>query len=68
MPRPVAAVRDEARVLQDSEMLGDGGTAHRKLGGELADGARPRAQELEDLPASRVAERVERVSVSLHLP
>ena len=41
VPRPVPAMRDEARVLEDAEMLGDRGPAHRNLRGELAD--RPRA-------------------------
>jgi hypothetical protein len=59
---------DEARVLEDAEMLGDGGTAHRDLRGELADRPGAAAEELEDQPASRVAEGVERMSVSLHLP
>ena len=68
VPRPVAPVRDEPGVLQHSQMLGHGGPAHGKLGCELADGARPRAQALEDLPPRRVAERVERVPVSIHLP
>jgi hypothetical protein len=59
---------DEARILEDAEMLGDCGAAHRDLRGEVAHGLGAAPEELEDLPAGRVAEGVERVSVSLHLP
>jgi hypothetical protein len=61
-------MRDEARILEDAEMLRDRGAAHRDLRGEVAHGLRAAAEELEDQPASRVAEGVERVSVSFHLP
>jgi hypothetical protein len=49
-------------------MLRDRRPADRKLGCEVADRSRPRAEELEDLPARRIAECVERMFVSLHLP
>jgi len=68
MPRPASSVTDEADVLEDAEVLRDGRPADRKPGSELANGSRPRAEELEDLPPRRVAQRVERMVVSIHLP
>ena len=61
-------MRDEACVLENPKVLRHRGPAHGKLGGELADGARPVPEELEHLPTRRVAERIHRVSVSYHLP
>jgi hypothetical protein len=61
-------MRDEARVLEDAQVLGDRRPAHGQLRRELADRPRPPAQQLEDLPPRRIAERVERMTVSLHLP
>jgi hypothetical protein len=49
-------------------VLGDGWPADRQLRSELSDRARSRAEKLEDLPPRRVAEGVERMSVSIHLP
>ena len=68
MPRPVALVRDEADVLEDTQVLRDGRPADGKARRELAYGPWSRTQQLEDLPPGRVAERVEGMSVSLHLP
>jgi hypothetical protein len=61
-------VRDETDVLEDAKVLRDGRPADRESGRQLADGAWPGAEQLEDLPPRRVAERVERMSVSYHLP
>jgi hypothetical protein len=68
VPRPVSPMRDETDPLEDAQMLRDRRPADRKLGCEVADRSRPRAEELEDLPARRIAECVERMFVSLHLP
>jgi hypothetical protein len=59
---------DETDVLEDAQVLRDGGPAHRQIGGEVPDRPRAGAKELEDLSPRRVAERVERMSVSTHLP
>jgi hypothetical protein len=59
---------DEAGFLEDAQVLRDGGPRHGEPGRELADRPRAGPEELEDLPPRRVAERVERMSVSLHLP
>jgi hypothetical protein len=59
---------DEPGLLEDAQVLRDGRAAHRKIAGEVADRPRPRAQQLEDLPPGRIAQRVERMSVSFHLP
>ena len=67
MPRPLAPVSDEAGVPQDAQVLRDGRSAHGKLGCELTHRPGAAAKELEDLPPRRIAERVERMSVSLHL-
>jgi hypothetical protein len=61
-------VRDETDRLQNAQMLRDRRSAHRELGCKVADRSRPRAEELEDLPSRRIAERVERMTVSTHLP
>jgi hypothetical protein len=45
-------------------VLGHSRPAHGNLAGELADRARAPAEELEDVPPRRVAERVEGMSVS----
>ena len=58
----------ETDVLEDAQVLGDGGPADRQLRSELADRARSRAEKLEDLSPRRIAEGVERMSVSIHLP
>jgi hypothetical protein len=49
-------------------VLGDGRPADRQLRGELADRPGARAEKLEDLSPCRIAEGVERMSVSNHLP
>jgi hypothetical protein len=59
---------NEAGFLEDTQVLGDGWPAHGELRCEFAHRAGATPQELEDLPSRRIAERVERVSVSLHLP
>jgi hypothetical protein len=61
-------VDDEAGLLEDAEVLRDGGAADREVGRELAHRPRPAAEELEDLPPRRVAQRVQRMTVSSHLP
>jgi len=68
MPRPLALVSDEAGALQHAQVLRDGGSTHGELGCELAHRPGAGTEELEDLPPRRIAERVERMSVSLHLP
>ena len=64
----IATIHHQADLLEDAQMLRDGRPAHGKPSSELADGARTGAEELEDLAPRRVAERVERMSVSNHLP
>jgi hypothetical protein len=61
-------VHDETDVLEDAQVLRDRRPAHGQRGGELSDGPRPAAEELEHLPPGAVTERVERMSVSIHLP
>jgi len=64
VPRPHSLVGDETSALEDAQMLRDRGPAHGELGCELADGPGPAAKELEYLSPSRIAERVQRMSVS----
>jgi hypothetical protein len=61
-------VHDETDVLEDAQVLRDRGPAHGQRGGELSDGPWAAAEELEHLPPGAVTERVERMSVSVHLP
>jgi hypothetical protein len=61
-------VRDEAGALEDAEMLGDRGPADRQPGCQVADGSWPAAEEFEHLPPRGVAECVQRMTVSDHLP
>jgi hypothetical protein len=68
VPRSVPPMRDETDSLEDAQVLRDRRSADRKPGCEVAHRSRPRAEELEDLPACRIAERVEGMCVSLHLP
>lgn len=57
----------EVRVLQDLQVLRDGGTADRQLARELADGAGAIGEPLEDRPPRWVGERGEPLrSVSQH--
>jgi hypothetical protein len=65
--RAVGPVGHEAGVFQDAEMLGNGGPAHRKCAGQLADRLGPAAQPPEDRTARAVAQRIElRMIVSNH--
>jgi hypothetical protein len=57
----------EPGLLQYPQVLRDGRPADGELTCELADGAGARLQELEDPPASRIAERIHRTCVSHHL-
>jgi hypothetical protein len=59
---------DEARILEDAEVLRHGRPAHRESGRELSHGPLPASKELEDLAARRVAECIQGMSVSNHLP
>jgi hypothetical protein len=68
MAGPVAPMADEADVLEDAQMLRDRGPADREPCRKLSHRARAGAKELEDLPPRRVAECVQRMSVSNHLP
>jgi hypothetical protein len=68
MPRPVSPMHDEADVLEDAQVLRHGRPADGKPCRELAHRAGSRTEQLEDLPPRRVSERVQWVSVSLHLP
>ncbi len=68
MAGAVSAMGDEPGLLEDAQVLGDRGAAHGQIAGEVSDRARPRPQQLEDLPPGRVAQRVEGVCVSNHLP
>src|SRR6266567_5116221 len=64
------AVADETRLLEDLQMLGDRRPADRQLGRQLADGAWPLTDPLEDRPTRGVAESREAVrlrTVSCHL-
>ena len=52
--------RDEARVAQDAKMLGHGGLADGQLGDEIAHRTLPLPEKIEDAPAIRLREDVER--------
>ena len=60
--RALGAVRDQAGVLEQPQVARDGRAADRQRVGELADRAVALAQQLDDRPPVRVAERVERVA------
>ena len=68
MPRPLLRVHDEADLLEDAQVLRDRGPADGQGCSEFPHGPWPVPQKLEHLPAGAVAERVERMSVSDHLP
>ena len=68
MSRPVATVGDKTRQLEDPQVLGHGWPAHGELRGELPDRSGSALQQLEDMPARGIAERVQRMTVSSHLP
>src|SRR5439155_22197956 len=67
-PGTLLTIRHQARLLQDLEVLGDGGTADGDVGGNLTHRPRPASEQLEDRPPGGIAERVQRLPVSLHLP
>jgi len=63
-----AAVADESGLLEDAEMLGDGGTGDGKPGSEFVDGARMGSEEMENGEAGGVAQGGEAgFYVSIHL-
>ena len=55
----VAAVADEARALQDGELVADRGLAHAEHGGEVADAELRRAERVRDAEPGRVGEHLE---------
>jgi hypothetical protein len=55
-----ALVLDQACVAQHPQVLADRRTADRKPLGQLPDRSRPVMQQLEDAPAHRLPQRVER--------
>ena len=57
----VASCLDESDVEQDLQMLGDGRLAEPERHSDVADGALFRAEVLENLPAARFGDCVERV-------
>jgi hypothetical protein len=59
---------DEAHVLENTQVLRDRGSADGEPGCEVPDRPGPGAEKLEDLPPRRVSQRVQRMSVSYHLP
>lgn len=64
----VTAVADQASLLEDAEVLGDGGAGDGEAGSEFMDGAGVRGEEMEDGEAGRVAQSGEAgVYVSVHL-
>ena len=66
--RAVAAVADQARLLQDTQMLGDGGAGYGQAGGQFVNGARMSANHLKNCEARGVAESGQAVAqVSVHL-
>jgi hypothetical protein len=59
---------DESSVLEDPEMLGDRGAAHRELPRDFGHGEWTIAEQLEDGAAGGITERIElAVWVSTHL-
>ena len=54
-----AAIGDQASVFKHAQVLGDSGTADRKLAGQLVDGFGTGSELLEDRHSGRVAEGVE---------
>jgi hypothetical protein len=64
----VGGVGDEAGLLEDFEVLGDGGAGDGEVFGELADGEWAAREAREDGSAGGIAEGVELgVLVSVHL-
>ena len=61
-PRALRAVGDEAGVLEQAQVPRHGGAADRQRVRELLDGAVAAREQLDDRPAVRVAEGVERVA------
>ena len=61
-PRALAPVADQSSVLEHAEVLGNRGPRYRQSGGQFMNGARMRADSLEDGEARRVAEGGEPVS------
>jgi hypothetical protein len=60
-------IHDESRLLQDLEVLGDGGPADGQSLGNLADGAGALGKVLEDRAPGAIAQREPHVmSVSLY--
>ena len=59
---PTRLLEDQAGPLQQPEVARDGRPADRQRVGELLDGPAAGAEQLDDRPAVRVAERVERVA------
>src|SRR5580700_5830577 len=65
--RPDLYTAHESGVLQDLEVLGDGGPADRQQRGEVDDGGGPLSELLEDGPPGRIAQGAEGRRVSIHL-
>src|SRR5438093_891297 len=55
-PGTLLTIRHQARLLQDLEVLGDGGTADGDVGGNLTHRLRPASEQLEDRPPGGIAE------------
>jgi len=65
---PLGAIGDEAGLLEDSKVLGDGGAADREAVGNLTDGTRTQNEAFEDRAPGGITERVPRAAlVSGHL-
>ncbi len=54
-----AAIGDQASVFKHAQVLGDGGTADRKITSQLVDGKGTGRELLEDGHSCRVAEGIE---------
>src|SRR5580700_5392425 len=65
--RPNLYAAHQSGVLQDFEVLGDGGPADRQQRGEVDDGGGPLSELLEDGPPGRIAQGAEGRRVSIHL-
>jgi hypothetical protein len=58
----------QTRQLEDAQVLRHSRPADGELGSELADRSRSASQQLEDVPPGGIAERIQRMTVSKHLP
>jgi hypothetical protein len=68
-PGALGAIDHQSCVLENLQVLGDGGTADVHSVRDLSDRACAAAQALEDPPSGRISQRIQdALSISCHLP